>query len=45
MTHARNIWVAIALQAACNHLGWPRQDVAKWVRPDVERMALAGLDA
>lgn len=30
MTHARNIWVAIALEVIRKNTGWNREDVARY---------------
>ena len=38
MTHARNIWLAIAAEAVFTHLaphGWSRHEVRKFVYPDL----------
>lgn len=42
MSHARNVWVAIALEALRNHLGWSRRDVATYCGGDVVRMSIHG---
>jgi len=40
MTHARNIWVAIALEVLRKNMGWRREDVVKYCLADIVRRAL-----
>jgi hypothetical protein len=40
MTHARNIWVAIALEVLRKNLGWSRKDVVKYCLADIVGRAL-----
>lgn len=35
LTHSRNVWVAIALTAVRNHLGWSRNDVVRFCLSDI----------
>ena len=39
MTHARNVWVAIALESVRRSTGWSHADVVRYIGADLARAA------
>lgn len=44
MTHARNVWLVIALEVVRRNTGWTRNDVIRFCLSDLVRLALDGLE-
>lgn len=44
MTHARNVWLCIALEVVRINTGWNRNDVIRYCLSDLVRVALDGLE-